>query len=217
MSADEQAAFEAGLQHDDQLRAKFEEARLLFTGIAEAGLKDKLPAFHQNVPAGTATKPRRFGWIRIAAAAAVLVVVAALFLSRTPEHEKIYADFYEADPGLSTAMGTTDDYAFHRGMIDYKTGNYAGAIEQWRPLLTASPASDTLNYYTGLAFLGMKKTDSTTYYLQRVAALSGSAFQQEARWYQALALIRENRKEEAIRVLEQANHPGKEKLLSRLK
>ena len=42
-------------------------------------------------------------------------------------HQKLFAQFYQEDPGLITAMSSEGQYEFDRAMVDYKSGNY------WKP------------------------------------------------------------------------------------
>ncbi len=50
-----------------------------------------------------------------------------------------------------SAMGIGDNYLFNKAMLDYKTGNYKKAIDEWSKLKTSMPQNDTLNYFLGAA------------------------------------------------------------------
>ena len=215
MTPEQHTAFSARLQTDRALQ----EARLLITGIREASLIDKLESFH-----ATSTKKissiapvRKMRPYRIAAAASVIIIAASvIFLFKKTGNDKLMASYFEPDPGLATAMGSSDNYAFNRGMVDYKTAKYNEAIEAWRPLMAANPNNDTLHYFSGVSFLALKKADSAEHHLLQVWNNNASHFRSDAGWYLALALVNQDKKAEARSILQQTNHPRKEELLSRI-
>lgn len=218
-------AFRERLNNEPALR----EARLLITGIKESSLAEKLDLFHtglaeKKIDGGNVrtitreqkiVKKLRLYWA-VAAATVILVTAAAVFMLNRSDYSSLAAEYFEPDPGTATTMGTTDNYAFDRGMVDYKLGNYAEALQAWRPLL-ANNSNDTLHYFSGISFLALQKADSAAYHLRPVWNNSQSSFRPDAGWYLALALLQEGKKTEAISLLEQSNHPRKAELLLRIK
>jgi tetratricopeptide (TPR) repeat protein len=108
------------------------------------------------------------------------------------------------------------NYEFERGMVDFKLEHYQSAIDRWEPLLTENPANDTLNYFLGTAYLELKNTEPAIARLKKVTEKPQSKFINEAHWYLALAYILENRTEDAVKILENTNHPSKAELLNKL-
>ncbi|HEX2534891.1 MAG TPA: tetratricopeptide repeat protein [Chitinophagaceae bacterium] len=222
LTGDAYHRFHNRLSTDPALRAMLEEVRLLRTGIREVKLRGQLDDFHRELAVGAAPV-RKIGtnrkWYALAAASFILVLVTVgILFSRTgSQGEKLFAAFFEPDPGLATTMSAESDYAFNRGMIDFKTGQYAAAIDRWRPLLAGRPDSDTLHYFTGVAYLALGQADSTIPHLRTVWGVPQGTFRTDAGWYLALALLRQNRKQEALSYLQQTTHPRKDELLSRLK
>lgn len=216
MTQPQQTAFKERLQTEPALQ----EAQLLITAIKETVLTEKLDSFHnsatEKIPSIAPVKKLRTYWM---AAAATIIVIAttAIFLLKGNNDAKLAATYFEPDAGMATTMSSTENYAFSRGMVDYKMGKYSEAIEAWRPLLAANNANDTLHYFSGVAFLAMKKADSTVHHLRPVWNNKQSSFHADAGWYLALALLHQGKKSEAIPLLEQSNHPRKDELLSRLK
>lgn len=216
MTPQEHDAFKARIGTDPALQ----EARLLITGVREAILMEKMNSFHDSatkrIPSIAPEKKTRTWWMA-AAVAAIVIATSAVFLFKNSGEDKLVAAYFEADPGLATAMSSGEDYAFNRGMVDYKMGKYQEAIDVWRPLEAAAPANDTLHYFSGVSFLALKKTDSAVRHLRLAWDNSGSSFRSDAGWYLALALLDQGKKDEARTLLQQTNHPKKDELLSRIK
>jgi tetratricopeptide (TPR) repeat protein len=222
MSPDEMHEFALTLTQDTTLHAKVEEVRLLMLGVSEAVVEEKLNGYHSELPAvDKGEAPGKIAWLnRLLVAAAGIVVVAVgawLLLGRPSEEEKIFAAHYKPDPGLISAMSTSDNYAFDRAMVDYKTGFYDTAILSWEGLLSTKPDNDTLNYFIGSAWLAEDESEKAIPYFQKVIEVPDSYFLKDAYWYLGLALVKENRKKEAIPYIEKAEHEQKEALLLKLK
>jgi tetratricopeptide (TPR) repeat protein len=217
MSDLERMQFLLRLNASQSLREKTEASRLMFIGIAEAALEGKLQNFHLD----HATKPKAkvFAMKYWAAAAAVLVLIISVtwLLTRPTENEKIYSELFQADPGLITSMGATEDYVFNHAMVDYKSGNYNKAISSWESLRKQSPNSDTLNYFLGVAWMADDKAAESVPFLEKVVSQSESSFREDAVWYLALAYIRLDSKEKAVSLLEKNPSARTNELLSRLK
>lgn len=213
LEPNEHDAFAARMQNEPALQ----EARLLITGIMESSLTAKLESFHGS---GTgkvrSIGPRRMRTWQMAAAASVIIIAASAIFLWKGNDDKLMADYFEPDPGLVTSMGSTDNYAFNRGMVDYKSGKYNEAIAAWRPLIAANPTNDTLHYFSGVSFLALHRSDSAQHHLLQVANNTGSSFHSDANWYLALALLDQDKKAEARSFLEKSNHPKKAALLSRI-
>lgn len=136
---------------------------------------------------------------------------------RPDANERLFASYYQADPGLVTAMGSSGEYAFDRGMVDYKIGEFAAAIQRWEALLPEKPGNDTLNYFLGTAHLGLKNTTPAKQYLDSVAKQESSPFREDAFWYLALVNILDKDYEAAMLNLHKSNHPKKADLMETIK
>ncbi len=222
LSADEQKRMDEQLAADVSLREQLAEVNLLLLGVKEAALQDKLQTFHQHM-ARDHNSPR-IGrpssslrtWL---VAASILVItgsIAWLLMLRTHGEERLFGAYFKPDPGLITAMSATDNYLFEKAMIEYKRGEYATAIAAWDSLQKAQPASDTLNFFLGVAHLAEGASGKAISYLKKVAGTK-SFFNADAQWYLALALLKEGKKEAAVKALQKAEHPKKEALLRELK
>ena len=224
MTAEEKEAFTKKLSTDLALQHKLEMVKLVILGIQEAELKKKLEEFHNGI---FSTKKNRFQqptktfaikkWL---VAASVLVIVGLgsfLFLNRDTKEEKIFASYYQPDPGLISAMSATENYLFDRAMVDYKVGDYDAAIKTWESLLASKPENDTLNYFIGSAWLAKEKENMAITHFKKVLDNENSFFRNDALWYTGLALLKSNEKMEALGFIEKAEHDNKAKLLEELK
>ncbi|MET0465775.1 MAG: tetratricopeptide repeat protein [Chitinophagaceae bacterium] len=221
LSAGQHYAFEARMNSDPSLQAKVQQVQTIAVGIKESALEQKLQQFHQQLPKRINTPVRknhsRVYWLS-AAAAVALLIVAGLFISRSKsDGEKLFAHYFEADPGLATTMGSSTGYEFNLGMIQYRSGKFKEAVAVWTPLLKERPLNDTLNYFTGLAFLSLEQADSAVHFLKQTLSLSNTSFQSDANWFLALSLLKQDKTAEAISFLQQTKHPRKEEILAAIK
>jgi tetratricopeptide (TPR) repeat protein len=223
MDQQEQQDFSNRMAADPLLDEQVKRTGLLFLGIKEATLQEKLAGFHQElggVKNEKAPVRRMFPAKLWLAAASVIVVLAIGFfwmINRSSGSEQLYAGYFEPDPGLMTTMGVSEDYEFDRAMVDYKTRKYQAAIERWEKLALTRPSNDTLNYFLGSAYLASGDPGKAIPFLEKTVSQAGSAFNNDATWYLGLALLKEGKKQEAISILQKADHPRKQELLSELK
>ncbi|MFB6318426.1 tetratricopeptide repeat protein [Saccharicrinis sp. FJH54] len=222
MDEDERQTMDAGIQSDAVLRDKVNEIRQLMEGIQEAELREIMNQFHQEIEKNRSSGRKRtvFLFSRPFAVAASVIVILALsvyLFMRPDRNQRLFADYYRTDPGLVTAMSSSNaDYEFDRGMVDFKTGDYQAAIKRWQPLLDSRPESDTLNYFIGSAYLAVRDAGSAIPKLEKVAEEMHSDFRNDASWYLALAYLLNNQNEKAINILQKTSHPRKDELLRKI-
>ena len=217
----ERQRFERQIQTDDLLAAKVEEVRLLLAGIDAAALKERLNTYHLEIePRNIQKKGAKIIPFKLLLAASVFLFAVLsiwLFAIRGNRYEKIYAAYYKPDPGLMTAMGASDNYAFNRAMVDYKTGNYKKAIDAWSKLKNDMPASDTLNYFLGAARQANGNSKEALILLKQVVSDTAKPFYKDACWYTGLALLKEGAVKEAIPYLKKSGRPETDKLINKIK
>jgi tetratricopeptide (TPR) repeat protein len=223
MTEEERVTFLTRIQVDPELAEHLNEMQLLYVGVQEASLQQRLDGFHEEMPRDNTVKTpgaSMFSLRPLLVAASIIIVftVSAWWLFfRTESNQSIYTDFFSPDPGLISAMTTSDNYLFDRAMIDYKTGNYEAAISAWSKMQTSQPNNDTLNYFLASAFLATEQSAKAIGYLERVTNSGSSVFVKDTYWYLALAWIREGDVTKAISWLELSDHPKKDELLARLR
>lgn len=220
MPSAQRMAFESRMKQDKELSDLVGELKTIFSGLETLALKSEMEHYHQELMARQLSgKPGVNLWVKYSIAAVIaILMVSVIWLWFIPESEEssLFARFYEPDPGLITAMSNETNYAFDRGMVDYKSGLYDAAITRWEELLIQKPENDTLQYFLGAAYLAVKDFESAKSYLNQVAEKSEGRFLQDANWYLALIHLAEGNPEITKRFLEKAEHPSKNALLEAL-
>ena len=221
LPAEEAAIFEARMLADEAWRKKISEIKLLITGANEAALEEQLEKYHKNVsgsyPASSKTG-RVFNltkkWLAAASVLLIISLTVWVIAGRNTSSEKLYAKFFRPDPGLITAMGSSDDYIFDKAMVEYKEGHYKKAIEAWTALSVKAPGSDTLNYFLGVAYQAMQNDERARVFLSKVTSNYTSAFYKDACWYLGLSLLKDEEKGKAVSWIKLSGHPKSDELLN---
>ena len=224
MDNEETMAFAKKLNSDLTLQQKLETVKLLVVGVQEVEMGKKLDQFHNELLPKTKNRIQRrtktFTLKKWLVAASVLVIAglgSLLLLNLDSKGEKLFATYFHPEPGLISTMGTSDNYLFDRAMVDYKVGNYDAALKTWENLLKMKPGNDTLNYFIGSSWLMKEKQETAIFYFNNVISNKNSIFRNDALWYTGLALLKSNKKAEALVFIEKADHQNKEALLKELK
>jgi tetratricopeptide (TPR) repeat protein len=222
-NTEERLAFENKMATDSVWVAKVNEVKLLMTGIETASLKDRLDNYHANIKKN---QPQKGGGkiifiqrkLMVAASIALLAAVSVwLYTINGNKYEKLYAAYYKPDPGLMSAMGVSDNYIFNKAMLEYKTGNYKKAIDEWSKLKTSTAPNDTLNYFLGAAQQADGNNATAIALLQSMANDTAKPFYKDACWYTGLALLKQGNINEAIPYLEKSGRTESTELISKLK
>jgi len=191
MSDDELEKFENKFNNDKAFKSQVEDIKTLLLGIESQSLKEKLEVFHDDIPdkivARNSSKVRYLQFIKIAAAAAIIIALGSLwFLNQNP-NAKLYTDYFSPDPGLATIMSSNSNFKFYDAMVNYKQGDYKTAISKWTTLLETKSQNDTLNYFLGVAHLANKQEIEAIPYLEKVTTNIESHFKNDAYYYLGLA------------------------------
>ncbi len=215
--------FEKKMQTEPALAKKVTEVKLLLAGIETASLKERLNHYHANIKKN---HPEKGGGkiisiqrkLLVAASVALLATISIwLVTSSKTKYEKIYTAYYKPDPGLMSAMGTSDHYDFNKAMLLYKTGNYKKAIDAWGKLTNQLPQNDTLDYFLGAAQQADGNNAAAILLLKSMTTDSAKPFYKDACWYMGLALLKQGKVNEAISYLEKSERPESSELISKLK
>lgn len=191
MDAGQRQAFLREVEGDSALREELEMQREHILAVEMAGMERTL----QEVMAGPADQVDRNGkgwrgWLKYAAMVAMLAL-GALWWFRTPAgNERLFAEYYTADPGLPVPMSATKDPLFQDAMVAFKLGDLEEAAAKWGSLLLQNPANDTLLYYIAQARLQMGAPVAALPGLQAVAGNHASEFRGKAKWYLFLAYLK---------------------------
>ncbi len=216
-------AFEKKMEADILLATKVNEVKLLLVGIELATLKERLHSYHINIKknypekaGGKIISIRRK--LLVAASVALLTAISVwLFTMKETKYAKLYASYYKPDPGLMSAMGVNDNYLFNKAMLDYKTGDYKKAIDEWSKLQIVMPKNDTLNYFLGVAQQAHGNSAAAIPLLKSIASNTAKPFYKDACWYTGLALLKQGAIKEANPYLEKSGRPESSELINKLK
>ncbi|OAD91090.1 hypothetical protein A7A78_04570 [Aequorivita soesokkakensis] len=201
-----------------KFRAMVEEQRLLFKSVEEYNLKSSLDEYHSEIKDEPEKKWLSPGWLALAASFIVLIGIASwAIFNNGNSPQKVFAANFKPDPGLPTSMGTSSEYEFYYGMVNYKRKEYAEAISRWEPIYGANPENDTLVYFLGVANLANGNARQAEKYLKMANEKTESAFYEDAKYYLALSLLKEHKIEEAIETLSNSSSPANTSLLKQLK
>lgn len=221
MTQAEAVSFKTRLLTDELLQQKTEEVKLMMLGIKEVVLKDRLNKYHDSISnhIPPVKKPGRIiqlnrKWLAAASILLIALLTVWWLTGRENKYAKLYAAYYKPDPGLMTAMGFSEDYAFEKGMVDYKEGNYTKAIETWSALKPTQSKKDTLDYFLGVASMAINKKEKAKEWLSQITSNSNKPFYKDACWYLGLTLLKEGEKEKAIEWIKKSGHPKSNDLIN---
>jgi hypothetical protein len=199
---------------------KTEEVKLLLVGIHETGLAKSLDGFHdelqvENITSAKSAKVFKLDkrWMVAASLFLIASVATWLLVTSKTHNEKLYSRYFQPDPGLMTAMGSSDNYLFEKGMVSYKNGEYQHAIETWAPMLAKNPSSDTLQYFMGVAKQAIGDDKTAKQHLEIIARDSTNYFYHDACWYLGILYLKGSETARAKVYIERSSHPEKAALL----
>ena len=203
LDADELAELEERMNLFPDFRQMVKEQKALMQSVEESNLKNSLDDFHSEIKDEPEKKGMSRGWLALAASFLVLIGVSTwAILNNGNSPEKVFTANFKPDPGLPTTMGTSSDYDFYYGMVNYKRKEYDEAINRWEHLYAANPENDTIIYFLGVANLANGNPRQAEKYLQLAKNKTNSVFYEEIRHYLALSLLKGNKVEKAKTVLE---------------
>ena len=206
---------------NNDFAARVAEISDLQLGVQIAALASKLDSFHTEITTQERQVPVRklttFQFWGVAASFFLLITAGMWWMmDRKSPGEELYRAYYQVDPGLVTSMSGEENYEFDRGMVDYKSGEYAKSLEFWKPLLEQFPANDTLLYFVSLDYLHLGLSEEAKKLLERVIEDNNSQFVPDANWYLGLVLVKEGRFNDAIPYLEASQKLAAKSLLSEI-
>ena len=204
MTEKEKTSFELELKEDAHLYQLYQEHAALINAVNTMGMKKSIAAFHSNISTPKRTETPSFlkkhAW-KWAAVILLLVTVGVGIFQQ--QKSSLFRTYYHPDPGLPTLMSSDSNAEFMEGMVYYKEKQFKRAKRDWLNLYNADNKNDTLNYYLGMAEINLKNYQQAENYLNQVN--QASVFYSKSRWYQALILIKQDRKSEAETILRSLN------------
>ncbi len=222
MPQDERKTFEQRLENDAEFNTLVNDIQSFLYGIEQQALKEKLEEFHEEIPIRMdteqkASKVRQFQFMKIAAAAVIVIAVGCFWFLNGSSNERLYDNYFKPDPGLPTTMSSTDNYVFFDAMVNYKQGDYKKAISKWEVLQNKAPQNDTINYFIGVAYLADKNVDKAIPYLNKTISTSNSVFIDDAYYYLGLAYLKNDHIEQAKAAFKKSKYENSREILKALK
>ena len=138
---------------------------------------------------------------------AILIGIAVLSgcQSQGNNYEALFTENFKMAPNTLVKSSRSDvapeASELGRIMANYDKGEFEAAIQAFDQYLTANPDYYEVKFYRGVTYLKLKNIDKAIADLQDVAS-SSSDFGEQAEWYLALSLIRSQKKDEAVKLLE---------------
>ena len=197
-------AFEAEIQqHADvaaavaAVRETREQLRQHWAGeSAGAALHDTLQQLgkaHFPAAAQQQTRARRVAmprhWWAVAAGLALLLV-AWLFL-RPPAHERLYARYQQIPEASFTLRGDAGTQHLKTAEQAFNRKDYAAALQALQAYLADKPDDPEAQFFSGLCLAGLERWQEAGEVFGQIAG-SRNVWAAEARWQQALVLLRQN-------------------------
>lgn len=219
LSTKERANFERDLEQDQALNEAFTLHKSALDWVEIAEIKSSLNSIHEKLYGEKiALKPEHQkiqirNWYTSPyklAIAAILMIAMGLATWRylMPDtNDRLYAKYYAPDAGLPGMMGSSNTYNFDDAMVDYKSEEYASAIQKFSALLKQRIGGDSSRFYLALSQLGKGNYQEAETNLS--ALPPSSSFSKKAIWYKALAHLKLDEKEQAILLLRSIAADGK--------
>lgn len=176
------------------LATEAEDWGLALRAAGRADFKQELQQWeqaYQQAPAkpGKATirKLRRRSLVGVAAAVAILLMVAVLYLMPGDNDDRYFAEVFEPYPNVVAPIvrDNTGLSRVEQAFYAYESTDY----ERAAALLAALPPSPEYDFYEGVALLAIGETVAAQELFDTVLASDDNQLKQPAQWYNALAAL----------------------------
>ena len=160
---------------------------------------------------------------RIAATIIILLSIGTILYFMNvakPDAQQLFADYYKPYPNVVTVKGSNDKL-LSAGMYYYDIAKYDSAIMFYDKILEDNTQNTEVLFYKGICLLATDKQDEATGIFNEITQDNKSPFKDQAKWYLALAYIKEGNSVKAKEVLSgiskgSSNYEKAKKLLRQL-
>lgn len=228
MNETELIDFEQQLENSEELRAEVDlfqridtvmydkDALNLQKTMDEIGASFFLP--EETEVADNA--PRIGAWSRqkwtIAASFLVFVVSALLIWQIQPNssasNEELFAQYYETYDLNRNVRGNGDssNAALKAGIQQYKSKDFAAAVQTFLPLATAQPQNDIAIFSLANAYFNQNppKLDLAKQQFKKITDANATVYVPKAQWYLALIALKKGNLEQAEKLLKKVVASG---------
>ena len=209
LSQEESRSFEKDLETNDELRETFEEYSAAFQLIRNQLQKQDQKAFKakleeamgHDVPLEVPRKPMRRLWYLPPAIACFLAVILVISIMR-PGNERVLSRYHhpETDP-LVLAYYQQTRGETEPGITQYRQGNYARAMDLLSLRVTEEQENKLVLLYYLLSAMELNQQQEVLDLVRLEHTFPMDLLDQSLSWYSSLALIKSDRREEALKRL----------------
>lgn len=210
LSPKEQLLFNDLLQNDLEFKNEFILRKDLKKVIAlsqQEDLKASLGQFEDKIQQNSKLMLLPKKWL--VAASVFILASFGLYSVKTvyfPSGEAIYETYYKSPRNTTQPVvrGENPNTIEYRAFVAYEAHDYYKAINLFNSV--ADPEAPYINFYKGLSYMEINKLTKAIellYPITKAINLEGKSanLDQKARWYLALAYIKNNENKKAIEVL----------------
>jgi TolA-binding protein len=139
----------------------------------------------------------------------IIAVLILIFVLRTPEAKyaalaRIEPLYYQSIESRGEETLSETEKLFQQGMAFYQQGDYDSAINKLLLVIKNLPEDVNANFYVGLCYLLMKKTDRAIFHLQKVIEMKGEFLFEKCYWYLGNAYLLKNDGKQALKMFDKA-------------
>ena len=196
------------LQIEDEMRnnpsfaetvEKHRKAHSLVQQYAIGQLKNKVKRIQEEE---VKTKETSIPWMRIAASLLIVVLAGGYFFIRNVYRtDKLFEDSFKAYPNQFSVMGSAEKNLFTEGLQHYDKQEYEEAVASFGKIDSDNEYAVPSQLYLGISLLALNQSAEAINTLEKLIKKE-TAYSDAARWYLALAYLKNGDEENASLLLE---------------
>lgn len=198
--------FKRRLAEDEDFAQEYALAKQLTNYLADEklfSLRNRLISIGDQIKLKNNKKfilPRWWKYAASFAAVGLLIFGMYFFINNQNSNEQLFEQFYDADEVyLNTRSGnpsSTDE--LEQGLLLFENDQYQESIGYFEQL----PTSVTAIYYSGVAHMEIGEYEVAEFKFDQVITDYLNVFYDQAQWYKALCLLKQNKNQNAKLILQ---------------
>ena len=214
LTPDEAQAFDQRCAHDPEFAEEYALQQQLidtFRAHHPQRLKAEMKALHQEVKSERQIQHRKRIYAIAATITLLLVATIAFFYFRPPSPEALYAEYYHPYQAKFVVRGAPSAQKGSQAEDLYDAGQLATAIPLLGELSETEQGAlaDRWRLILGNAYLQSDSIPQAIRQFERVTKSSNGEYQEFAKWYTAMSLLKAGDTQAAENILQPiANQPG---------
>ncbi len=211
LPAEEQALFRQQLRDDPQLAEAVALHRDMLAGFRTAIRRDvdrERKEHYARLDRQAARRNRNVVPLWLTGIAASLVLGVGMYLLTGDKHDKLFEAYYEPYMAAATERGGTATEVKAQALQAYENGEYERAAALLASCPGATPPDAECLFYAGLTAIERNRLPEAERHLRQVAALPPNDYAGRARWYLALAYLKDDQPGKAERLLRELQGQG---------